>query len=253
MNRKAIRFFIVVISIVVVVVVANITMRNLGIAQLNINIEYNGGDALLEEDDVSRMLKKKFGNLFDQKRKDIHSEEIEAFLLKQNLVSEANVFLSLTGKLNVNIVQNKVIVRVYGKGGEQFYLDDKMQVCKVSLRKAANVIIASGDLLGKPDAKKQLDTLRFPLYYNVYKIAKQINEDDILRNQIDQIYYSKKDDFQLIPKVGDYVILLGDIDRLEENAKKLHYLYKDGFTKHGWDNYSLVNLKFDNQVICTRK
>ena len=57
----------------------------------------------------------------------------------------------------------------------------------------------------------------------------------------------------MLPKVGDYVILLGSTESMEEKLNKLHYLYKYGFSKHGWDNYSEVNLEFNNQVICTRK
>ncbi len=253
MNKRAIRFFLILLGIIVVVVCANITMRNLGIAQININIDYKGGDVLIENQDVTRILGKKFGNLSSKKRKEVHSEEIEAYLLQRNMIAEANVFLSLTGKLNIDIVQNKPIVRVYNKNGGQFYIDDSMRVCNSNLKRAANVIVANGELDGLPQVKKELDTTAFPLYHKLYEVADIVSKDDILKNQIDQIFYSKKDGFQLIPKVGDYVILLGDGTSAKERLRKLHYLYKDGFSKHGWDNYSLVNLIFDNQVICTRK
>ena len=164
----------------------------------------------------------------------------------------ANVYLSLNGDLNFEITQSNPIVRISNSNGEQFYLDSDKFVCELKNGKAANVIVASGELTGRPKIKQQIDTT-FIVYNEIFEIVNQINQDEILRNQIDQIYYSKKDKFQLIPKVGDYVILLGDTDSLKEKLKKLHHLYKDGFTKHGWDNYSLVNLTFDNQVVCTRK
>lgn len=253
MNKKAIRFLLVLFSIVMLVILANITMRNLGIAQIDVKIDYKGGDTLISGDDVMKTVERQFGKLSSKKRKEIHCEEIESYLLRQNLISTANVFLTLSGTLNVDIVQNRMLVRIYNTSGGQFYLDYNEQVCSALFRGAANVIIASGELRGMPMSKSFLDSVSFPIYHEIYKIASLIERDNILRNQIDQIYFSKKDKFQLIPKVGDYVILLGETDRLEERLRKLHYLYKEGFTKYGWNNYSLVNLKFDNQVVCTRK
>lgn len=253
MNRKAIRFLLVLFAIIVIVVLANITMRNLSIARVDVTVDYKGGDTLISTNDVVKTVERKFGKLSLKKRKDVHSEDIEAYLLQQNLISNANVFLTLGGELNIDVSQNRMLVRVYNLSGSQFYLDCDEQVCQSSFDGAANVIVASGDLNGMPKYKTSLDTVDFPIYHDIYKIAKFIEQDNVLKNQIDQIYFSKKDKFQLIPKVGDYVILLGEADRLEERLRKLHYLYKEGFTKYGWDNYSLVNLRFDNQVICTRK
>ena len=244
---------LVLFSIVMLVILANITMRNLGIAQIDVKIDYKGGDTLISGDNVMKTVERQFGKLSSKKRKEIHCEEIESYLLRQNLISTANVFLTLSGTLNVDIVQNRMLVRIYNTSGGQFYLDYNEQVCSALFRGVANVIIASGELRGMPMSKSFLDSVSFPIYHEIYKIASLIERDNILRNQIDQIYFSKKDKFQLIPKVGDYVILLGETDRLEERLRKLHYLYKEGFTKYGWNNYSLVNLKFDNQVVCTRK
>ena len=253
MSRKAIRVLLILFAIVVIVVLANITMRNLGIATIEIKIDYKGGDTLISNGDVLKTVERKFGKLSSKKRKEIHCEEIETYLLQQNLISTANVFLTLGGTLNMDVSQNRMLVRVYNTSGGQFYLDCDEQVCSASFRGAANVIIASGELVGLPKPKSLLDTISFRRYHEIYKIARFIEQDNVLRNQIDQIYFSKKDKFQLIPKVGDYVILLGEADMLEERLRKLHYLYKEGFTKYGWNNYSLVNLRFDNQVVCTRK
>lgn len=253
MNKRAIRFFVILILVVIVVIVANISMRNFGIAQLNIAVEYNGGDTLIDKRDVSTMISKRFGNVLSKKRKEVNGEEIEEYLLKQNLVSKANVYLTLGGKLNVEVWQNKPIARIYTSDGEQFYVDENKEVCDICKTRAANVPIVNGDLKIKVKRKTVIDSVSFPLYNDVCNMVLAINKDDILKHQIDQIYYSKKNGFQLLPKVGDYVILFGSTDNMDEKLNKLHYLYKYGFSKHGWDNYSIVNLEFNNQVICTRK
>ncbi|MCI6644914.1 MAG: hypothetical protein MSH09_02805 [Bacteroidales bacterium] len=253
MNKRAIRFFIILILVIIVVIVANISMRNFGIAQINITVEYAGGDTLIDKRDVSTMLSKRFGNPLSKKRKEVNGEEIEEYLLKQNFVASANVYLTLGGKLNVEVRQNRPIARIYTSDGGQFYVDENKEVCDISKTRAANVLIVNGDLQTRVKRKTIIDSVAFPLYNDICNMVLAINKDDILKHQIDQIYYSKKKGFQLLPKVGDYVILLGSTENMEEKLNKLHYLYKYGFSKHGWDNYSEVNLEFNNQVICTRK
>lgn len=253
MNKKLLYFIAILVAVVAIVVLSNITMRNLKVSAINIEIEYGDKDVLIDKTDIVKMLQSKFGNILEKKRKEIKSEEIEEYLEQRNLVSNANVYLTLGGELKLEIVQRSPMVRVCTSSGYQFYIDSNKQVCKLKNGRAANVIVASGELKDQPKQGDSIDSVSYPVYNQIYEIVWLIDQDEVLRNQIDQIYYSAKDKFQLLPKVGDYVILLGGIEFLEDKLKKLHHLYKEGFVKHGWDNYSFVDLTFENQVVCTRK
>ena len=59
-------------------------------------------------------------------------------------------------------------------------------------------------------------------------------------------------DFELVPKVGNHKIVFGGIDNLESKFEKLMIFYKKGLSKTGWNEYSEINLKFKNQVVCTK-
>ena len=181
------------------------------------------------------------------------NEEIEKYLGTQNMIESANVFLTLTGKLYIKIEQNIPLLRIYCRDGKEFYIDHNAEICNTVNGRAANVLIASGDINEKLELGQIIDSIKEPITHNVYKIAKNIVSRDILANQIDQIYYSKKNGFELLPKVGDYVISLGGTNDLDKKLNKLVYLYKEGFTKYGWDEYSYINLQFKNQAICTKK
>jgi cell division protein FtsQ len=52
--------------------------------------------------------------------------------------------------------------------------------------------------------------------------------------------------------VGNHKIILGDCSDLEQKFKKLFAFYKDGLNKIGWNTYKTINLKYKNQVVCTR-
>ena len=70
------------------------------------------------------------------------------------------------------------------------------------------------------------------------------------RAQVDQIYINKKGQAELIPKIGNQEILLGDFQDVEGKLEKLIAFYKDGIGYKGWKTYSTIDLRFDNQVVC---
>jgi len=70
---------------------------------------------------------------------------------------------------------------------------------------------------------------------------------------IEQLYINKKSEFELIPKIGNHTILFGDIKEMKDKFEKLIAFYKQGISKSGWNKYKTINLKFKNQVVCTKK
>ena len=253
MNKKIIRFLVIVIGVIVIIAAANITMRNLVVSKVIIEINYRSSDHIIVRKDIERLIVSRFGNIDRKKRKEIDVEEIEKYLGSQNMIETANVFLTLTGKLYIKIEQNIPLLRIYCVDGKEFYIDYNAEVCNTRKGRAANVLVVNGDFEEKLEAGKVIDSTREPVTYNVYKIARNLASREILANQIDQIYYSKNDGFELLPKVGDYVISLGGMNDLDKKLNKLVYLYKDGFMKYGWDEYSHIDLQFKNQAICTKK
>jgi cell division protein FtsQ len=59
-------------------------------------------------------------------------------------------------------------------------------------------------------------------------------------------------ELELIPRVGNHRVLLGDTIDLQDKFRRLMIFYKEGLSKTGWNNYSVINLKFRNQVVCTK-
>jgi cell division protein FtsQ len=52
--------------------------------------------------------------------------------------------------------------------------------------------------------------------------------------------------------VGNHRILLGQIEYYRENLEKLKLFYEKGLNQMGWNQYSIINLKYKNQVVCTK-
>jgi hypothetical protein len=57
----------------------------------------------------------------------------------------------------------------------------------------------------------------------------------------------------MIPKIGKQLIVFGDGNEAEEKLKKLKLFYKEIMVKAGWDNYSVINVQYKNQVVAKIK
>jgi cell division protein FtsQ len=225
-------------------------MRNSNISGIEMTVTYPNTDTIINKNEMMSLLTKKYGNLSQKIRKDIDTKTIKEDLEDNDFVEKAKVGITLTGKLKIEVIQREPIVRVYTNTGRQYYIDKDMNIISTAQEKSANVIIASGSIKDVPITK--IDTIKNKEAYQIWTLATMIEQDSLLTYQIDEIY-KNQNNYILIPKVGDYEIELGEIKDWGKELNKLHYLYRSAFVKYGWDNYIKINLKYNNQVVCTRK
>ncbi len=252
MNKK-VKFILITIGIILLIIVANIAMKNLPISKVEVEMIYKGSDKLIVKEQVYSLLNKKYGAFTNYKIKEIDTKEIEEFLESKNFIYAADVYLNLLGGIEITITQNNPIFRIINNKGEQRYIDEQGNICNMLKEKSANVPIANGEIKETLKGLQKIDSIQTPITYNLYMLVTKLREDTLLYNQIDQIYYNKNTTYDLIPKIGDYIIRFGKYENVDNKLLKLNNLYKEGFLEFGWDNYSEVKLEFEGQVVCVRK
>ena len=97
---------------------------------------------------------------------------------------------------------------------------------------------------------EQDSVMKYTKLDEIYQVAKYLHEHKFWDSQIEQVFVNK--DFELVPRVGNQVIILGNTNDLEEKFNKLYVFYQEALPKVGWNTYSIINLKFKNQVVCTK-
>ena len=92
-------------------------------------------------------------------------------------------------------------------------------------------------------------------------------ENNFWKNQIVQINVTAEKGIELVPRVGNHIIYIGELpkydkrqngasvikDFTEKKLLRLEKFYKYGLSQAGWNKYSYINLEFDNQIICKRR
>ena len=199
------------------------------------------GDQFVDTEDIEKYVKEKGLSPIGKHLKDINTNAIEEAILSNQLVKKANVFVTNNGAIKVSIEERKPILRVISDSGENYYIDNDGHKMPLSRRFTAYLPIATG-LIKEDFAKTDL-----------YKFALFLHEDKFWNAQVEQIIVMPNKDVALIPRVGDHQIILGDLTGYKERLDKLMAFYENGLNETGWNKYSVINLKFDKQVVCTKR
>lgn len=88
---------------------------------------------------------------------------------------------------------------------------------------------------------------------DLYNFVLFLQKDRFWNDQIVQIYVNADHDVELVPLVGNQRILLGSLDDYPEKLEKLRLFYDQAIPKVGWEKYSMINLKYKNQIVCTKR
>ncbi len=194
----------------------------------------------VSEGDLAALLKQAGLNPVGKPLKEVNTEQIEQELLKNEMISRVEVYKTPSGLIKLVVEQKMPILRVMSVRGN-YYVDHAGSVMPLSRHYVAHVPIASGYV------EKELAVT------DLYKFALFLQENDFWNDQIEQIYVHPDKEVELIPRVGNHRILLGTFEHFEEKLDNLRLFYKQAIPKVGWEKYSIINLKYKNQIVCTKR
>ncbi len=205
----------------------------------------------VKEQDVKSTIKRRFGHVLNGVPiGHLDAKEVEDVLEKDPFIKDANVFVDAQNDVNVTIHQRKPLVHVIDNAGNNYYLDEEGEYMPMSANYTARVLVATGRITSYHQNYRELDE---HILQDLLKLVRAINSDKLLTALIEQIYIDGEEEFSIIPKVGSYRVVIGKMDRLQEKMKYLKIFYKEGLPYEDWKKYSIINLKFRGQVVCTKR
>jgi cell division protein FtsQ len=168
----------------------------------------------------------------------IKTDKIESLLRKSPMIRKVESFKTPSGVVVVKITQR--VPKFMIAGVENLYVDNDKKFFPTTLNHAAYVPVVSGRVTQSFVVNELFDFVSF------------LEMNEFWNAQIEQIYVRDDMKLELVPRVGEGVILLGSLDGYEKKLSNLEKLYKYGFSKLGWDKYSVINLQYEGQVVCKR-
>ncbi|MAC95301.1 MAG: cell division protein FtsQ [Flavobacteriales bacterium] len=227
---------------------------------LDIYIDRSNGNFFVDEDDIYAMVYHEADTVVGKKLVDINSEALEHKINNHPSVEKSEVYKTIEGKLVVEVEQRTPIVRIFAYNGDSYYIDSTGRIMPPSAQYTARVMVANGYIfdnfieINHLNARELSDSLEVKtLVDDIFELAEYIRKDELWSAQIEQLYVNKDFELELIPRVGNHRIVIGDATAIDEKFDKLKIFYYKGLSKTGWNEYSVINLKYANQVVCTKR
>lgn len=237
-------------TIVVSLAFTEIKKNDFKCKKITINVNKDDEDYFINKQDISALIQIGGDSLLNKNVDAINVKRLEKLIEDNKYISNAEVFIDLNGELFVNVKQRKPMLRIFTADQHSFYLDENGLKMPLSPNYSAKVLSANGyidEVYGGI-----YDSVKNPLLNDIFALSQYIRKNDFLDAQIEQIYIEENKDITLIPRVGNQRIILGSIEKMNEKFEKLYLFYTKAMPKAGWDAYSIINLKFDNQIVATK-
>ncbi len=187
----------------------------------------------------------------------IRTRDLEFGIERDPYVRNAEVYMNVEGNLFIDVDQRRPLIRVMPNGKKGFYIDHEQRILPVSPDYSPMVLLLTGhvSIPETQDEKgnRMADAGADKEVQKLIDFAKLVTEHPFWSRQIMQLYRSPGGNYELIPRVGAHQIAFGTLDDYETKLMNLKLLYDQGLKKYGWNSYDKINLKYSNQIICTKR
>ena len=217
---------------------------------VEINIKEISSNFFVDKGDILNIITAgSNGNLLDRVVSSFDLQAIEMELGKNIWVKRAQLFFDNNEKLHVNVIEREPLARVFSNLGTTFYVDKDLSMLPLSEKFSARLPIFTNF----PSDKKVLLPSDSSLLRDIISISLAIQKDSFHMAMIEQIDITAQQTFEMLPKFGNAVIVVGDAKNIENKLSKLRLFYKEIMVKSGWNMYSEINIQYNNQVVAKRK
>lgn len=264
MKRSHKIWILAVIAVIILVLlkIASDNFRSRKISQITIDIDAKGGPALVTEEEVMELISQGDDSLTKREVGDVDLEWIENIVRTNPYVGKVDAFINMDASLTVHVEQSVPVVRVFNKKGETWLMDDQGRMLPINRGATPGLLIATGEISDRfapsvkyplPDSVGWREARSLPVMQKVYMVANAIHEDSVLNRLISMVYISDSTHIELIPVIGEQIIILGDVDGLSQKLLNLRYFYSVGYHDIDVGKYSAFDIRFENQVVCIKK
>ena len=164
--------------------------------------------------------------------------KLEKMLNEHDMIQKSEVFVSIDGVLKAMVTQRTPIARIFSEEGS-FYIDSKGNRMPLSGIQTARLPIVLGKI-SEENEKEMYDLLWF------------IYNDDFLKKNITGIEILPSGSLRMTNRNYNYNIEFGKTVEVERKFDNYKAFFQKAVYDTLIDTYKTINLKFTQQVVCTK-
>lgn len=213
--------------------------RNASKKIAKIEVEFEAGDNhFLTHHMVNKLLIQNQKSVVNQPKSMLDLHGLEQSVLTNPYVEKASVFASINGVLKTVIKQREPIARLI-EGSTSYYVDSEGVKIPLSQNFSARVLLVSGI---KSDTEIK----------EITQLVNLILSDNFLKKEVTGIQKNGAGEYVFNVRSGEYKIEFGNFINADLKFKKLKAFYNKAYADKTIDNYQTINVKYHNQVVCTK-
>jgi len=202
-------------------------------------IKFADTEEFITRDKVNKLLIQNYGSVTGIMKSKLDLNNVEKRLRLDPMIDNAEVYATVDGKLEAVITQRKPVARIY-KGGNSYYLDYKGRQMPLSETYTARVPLVTGVIDSAGEGK-------------MHKLLRYIHDDDFLKKNIIGMEVYPSGGVEMRCRNYDYTIVFGRPINIEKKFNNYKAFLQDAAKDTLIEKYKTINLKFTQQVVCTKK
>ncbi len=221
------------------------------IKRVEITISDSASMRFVDAASVRNLYDEEFGSPIGKNMHSLNIKETERYLASRSAIKDAQVCVTSDGTMKVVLSQRRPVLRIESEEGG-FYVDETAFIFPLQSTFTKNVPVVSGYL------PVTINNAHRGFIYDdeegwmkgLVSLATIIDKDPFWNALIEQVYVNEKGDIELYTQVGQTKFIIGDCHSIDSKLARLMTFYKKIAPKYGWDRYSAVDLKYNNQIVC---
>jgi len=165
-------------------------------------------------------------------------------------------YIDLDGTLCINVKEYDPVMRVFGEDGKSVYLTENGVSVPTNRHYTPHVLVASGNFTLRNDSTSYTlnDTLvEDQALLESLHIFKAIERNAFMQSCIGQVYRNRKGEFDIVVKDIDARVTVGDTCQIDDKLRRAEIFIKQKTGSTELKEMKTINLKYKNQVVCTKR
>ena len=213
---------------------------------VDIHILDSAESSIINRNDVMDMINTP---VLGEKTDSINLPLVERMVLANGEILSSQAYMSAEGRLNVEVTQRRPVAR-FENSTERYYSDSSGYLFPVSRPVKLPIITGNIPLRRGSDFKGYGSKEETAWITSMTSLVGLWDSDRYWRQHIQQINIENNGDIALYLDSGPEKIIFGPADGAAAKMKKLKSYYETIAPEHAPKVYSVVNLKYKNQIIC---
>lgn len=195
-------------------------------------------DPYIRQEAVNKLLIENRNDAKSIRKDKVDLNKLEKSIDSNPMIEKSEVFVSIDGVLKAVVKQKTPVARVFDESGS-FYIDYQGNTMPLSEEFTARVPIISGEI-NKANRTELNRLLRF------------VYDDEFLKKNIIGIQVLSNGSLKMLNRDFDYAIDFGKTINIEQKFGNYKAFFQKAVTDSSLYKYKNINLKFTQQVVCTK-